>query len=108
MEAYALLKAAIASDTGLTGTMLHIHGGMLIFLLARVLSGKPLGSFFPFTIVLILEIVNEVIDYMNHDMSHSDWHWAGAQLDFVSTLFWPFVLSFGVLLRPLPTKFRSE
>jgi hypothetical protein len=96
LEFYAAIKDAIGNDTGLGNTILHIHGGMLVFLIARLISGRSIGTFLPFTAVLVLELLNEGIDRINH----GSWRWDDTLIDLVSTLFWPFVLSVAVRLRP--------
>lgn len=95
-EFYAVIKDAIADDTGLGNTILHIHGGMLVFLIARLISGRSIGTFVPFAAVLALELVNEGIDRINH----GGWRWSDTMVDLASTLFWPLVLSLAVRLRP--------
>lgn len=94
---FATIKEAIADDTGFADTVLHIHGGLLIFLLARLITRRSIGSFIPFAWVLVLELLNEGIDRFNHGL----WRWDDMTNDVVNTLFWPFVLSLAVRLRPL-------
>lgn len=97
---YAAIKDAIANDTGLANTILHIHGGLLILLLTRLVTGRQLGSFIPFAAVLTLELLNEVMDRINH----GSWRWEDTIGDLASTLFWPFVLSLAIRLRPVRAK----
>ena len=85
---YAAIKDAIQNDTGFANTVLHI---------ARLVSGRQLGSFIPFAVVLALELLNEGIDRVNH----GSWRWDDTISDIVNTLFWPFVLSLGIRLRPV-------
>lgn len=63
---YATLKEAIQNDTGLANTILHIHAGMLILCLARIVLRKRLGTMAPFLSVVVVELLNEAIDYSNH------------------------------------------
>ncbi|WP_448658029.1 hypothetical protein ACPVPU_11260 [Sphingomonas sp. CJ99] len=97
LQFYAVLKEAIQDDTGLANTLLHLHGGLLILIAARMATRKPLGTFIPFLVVLVLELLNEGIDRINH----GSWRWPDTTSDIVNTLFWPFVLSLGVRLRPI-------
>ena len=99
MEFYALIKEAIQLDTGLANTILHIHAGLLIMLVARIVTRRSLGSFVPFLAVAGIEGLNEIIDYVNH----GSWRWPDTISDLINTLFWPLVLSLGVSLRPLRT-----
>lgn len=94
---YAAIKDAIANDTGLANTILHIHAGLLILLMARLGTGRNLGSFIPFAIVLVLELANESVDRLNH----GSWRWPDTMSDVGNTLFWPFVLSLAIRLRPV-------
>lgn len=96
MDFYALFKEAIQQDTGLANAMLHIHAGLLILLLARVISGRSLGSFVPLSAVILLELLNELIDRINH----GSWRWSDTAGDIINTLFWPTVLTLAVWLRP--------
>ena len=94
---YATFKEAIANDTGLANTILHIHAGMLILMGARIVTRRSLGTFIPFAAVLALELANEIIDWVNH----GSWRWEDTASDIVNTLFWPFLLSLAIQLRPM-------
>ncbi|HEY0622344.1 hypothetical protein [Sphingomonas sp.] len=94
---YAMFKEAIADDTGLANTILHIHAGMLILMAARIATRRSLGTFVPFTAVFVLELANEIIDRVNH----GSWRWDDTASDVVNTLFWPFLLSLAIRLRPM-------
>lgn len=86
----------IGDGTGLPDSILHIHAGMAVFLLVRLASGRSLGTFIPFVFVVLAEAANEVLDYMVYG-----WRPADTYLDIANTLFWPFVLSLAVRLRPM-------
>jgi len=96
-EIIEFIKTAIRHDVGLADIILHIHGGLLILMVARIVSRRSLGSFIPFTCVLVLEVVNEVADRLHY----GSWRWEDTTSDFLNTLFWPFVISVGVRLRPM-------
>ena len=97
MDFYALFKEAIQQDTGLANAMLHMHSGLLILLVARVISGRSIGSFVPLSAVILLELLNELIDRINH----GSWRWSDTGGDILNTLFWPTVLTLAVWLHPL-------
>jgi len=42
----------IGDGTGLSDTILHIHAGMLVLVVARVIMRRSLGSFVPLLVVL--------------------------------------------------------
>lgn len=99
----------IGDGTGLPDSILHIHAGMIVLLVARVLSGRSLGSFIPFAFVVVAEFGNEFLDYLNFG-----WRTADTLTDLANTFFWPFVISLCVRLRPMtardfrPTRYVSD
>lgn len=86
----------IGDGTGLPDAILHIHAGLAILLLVRLVSGRSLATFIPFAAVVIAETGNEVMDYLVYGLRTAD-----TLADFGNTLFWPFVISLGVRLRPM-------
>jgi hypothetical protein len=88
----------VGANTGLTDPMLHIHAGLAILLLVRVVSKRSLGTFISFWFVLAAELANELMDYLVNGLLLAD-----TLSDLGNTLFWPFVISLGVRLRPLAT-----
>jgi hypothetical protein len=86
----------IGDGTGLPDAILHIHAGMIILMLVRLLSRKSLGTFIPFAFVLIAELGNETMDYLNYGM-----RWADTLSDIANTVFWPAVISLAIWLRPM-------
>ncbi|VXC90112.1 hypothetical protein [Sphingomonas sp. AX6] len=87
----------IGDGTGLPDTILHLHAGMAIFLIARVLSGRSLGSWLPITIVLIAALGKEVADRF----VYGSWRWYDTPYDVLATMFWPTMLWLGIRIRPL-------
>lgn len=86
----------IGDGTGLPDAILHIHAGLAIMVLVRLLSRRSLGSFIPFGVVLLAELLNELLDCLHYGL-----RWNDTIADVGNTLFWPFVISLGVRLRPL-------
>lgn len=86
----------IGDGTGLPDALLHVHAGLAILILMRMISRRPLGSLVPLAAVVLAEAGNEVMDYLNYGMRTAD-----TLADIGNTLFWPFVISLGVRLRPL-------
>ena len=87
----------IGDGTGLPDTLLHVHAGMLILMLARVVTRRSLGSFVPLAFVALAEGANEVMDRLDY----GSWRWPDTTSDIVNTLFWPTIICLGVRLRPL-------
>lgn len=86
----------IGDGTGLPDSILHIHAGLTILLLVRLVSGRSLGTFIAFAVVVLAEFGNELLDYLNYGLRVED-----TLSDIANTLFWPFVISLAVRLRPM-------
>ncbi|MFD1960744.1 hypothetical protein ACFSHP_20235 [Novosphingobium panipatense] len=91
----------IGDGTGLPDAILHIHAGLAILLLVRLVSGRSLGTFIPFAAVVLGEFGNELLDYLHYGLRVGD-----TLSDIGNTLFWPFVISLAVRLRPMPARDR--
>ncbi len=87
----------IGDGTGLPDTILHIHAGMAVLLLARLVTGRSLGTLVPLGCVALAEGANEVLDRVEF----GSWRWADTLSDVGNTLFWPTVICLAVRLRPL-------
>lgn len=87
----------IGDGTGLPDTILHLHAGMAVFLIVRVLSGRSLGSWLPITMVLIAALGKEVADRIVYE----SWRWYDTPYDVLATMFWPTLLWLGIRIRPL-------
>jgi len=96
-ELYHRLIDWIGDGTGLPDTLLHIHAGMALLMLARVVTGRSLGTFIPLSVVVLAEAANEVLDRLHF----GSWRWADTSVDVINTLFWPTVICLGIRLRPL-------
>lgn len=84
----------IGDGTGAPDTILHIHAGMAILLLARVVTGRSLATPLPLACVYLAEAANEVLDRFGHGAWMPD-----TLSDIVNTVFWPTVLFVGLRLR---------
>lgn len=87
----------IGDGTGLPDTILHIHAGMLLLILARVITRRSLGTFVPLAVVIAGEVANETLDRM----FYGSWRWDDTLVDFANTVFWPAIICLGIRLRPL-------
>jgi len=94
---YARAINWIGDGTGLPDTILHLHAGMAILLLARIVTRRSLGSFIPLSFVALAELLNEVLDRLNY----GSWRWPDTTADVLNTLFWPTVICIAVRIRPL-------
>jgi hypothetical protein len=91
----------IGDGTGLPDTILHIHAGLAVLMLARVATRRSLGSFVPLSFVVAAEAANELLDRLHY----GSWRWPDTSNDIVHTLFWPLVICLGVRFRPMLRRF---
>ena len=87
----------IGDGTGLPDTILHIHAGMAVLMIARLVTRRSLGSFVPWSVVVVAEGFNEVMDRLQY----GSWRWSDTLSDIGNTLFWPTVICLGIRLRPM-------
>ena len=85
----------IGDGTGASDALLHVHAGLAILFLARLLTRRSLATPVPFLFVVAAELANEVMDRL----SFGAWRVEDTMLDIANTLFWPFVLMIGLRLR---------
>ena len=76
-------------------SLAHVHGGMAVLLLARLITRRSLSTPLPLLCVVAAQLLNECIDRY----THGSWRWADSIGDTVNTLFWPTVLFIGLRLR---------
>ncbi len=94
----------IGDGTGLSDTILHIHAGMAVLMIARLVTRRSLGSWVPLSVVMVAELFNEVMDRLIY---HS-WRWPDTLGDVANTLFWPVALFVGIRLRPMLERRRGR
>lgn len=86
-DQYAAIKRAMSDATGATEDLLHVHFGLLIFIVVAVVFRRRLHSAWPVTIVWAFALANEAVDYFAEG-----WVLVPSVLDVVNTVFWPTVL----------------
>ncbi|VVT07179.1 conserved hypothetical protein [Sphingomonas sp. EC-HK361] len=87
----------IGDGTGLPDTILHIHAGMAVLMLARIVTRRSLGTLVPLSVVIAAEAGNEILDRLHF----GSWRWDDTLSDIGNTLFWPTVICIGIRLRPM-------
>lgn len=92
---YASVILAIGDGTGMADSLLHVHAGMAVLLLARMVTRRSLASPWPLLVVCAAELANEVMDRLHY----GSWRWADTLADVANTLFWPTVLCLGLHWR---------
>ena len=92
---YQELITAIGDGTGASDSLLHVHAGLAILFLARLVTRRSLATPIPFLVVLAAEVANEIMDRL----TYGSWRVADTSLDMFNTMFWPFVLMVGLRWR---------
>ena len=92
---YLALVTAIGDGTGASDSLLHVHAGLAILFLARIVTRRSLATPIPFLVVVAAEAANEIMDRLNY----GSWRLDDTSLDLANTLFWPFVLMVGLRWR---------
>ena len=87
----------VGDGTGLPDTILHVHAGMAVLLVARLVTGRSLGTLIPLSVVVAAEGANELLDRIHY----GSWRWSDTLGDVANTLFWPIVICLAVRLRPM-------
>jgi hypothetical protein len=85
----------IGDKTGASDTLLHVHAGLAVLFLARLITRRSLATPIPFAIVCLAEAFNETMDWL----ALGSWNWAHTLSDVAHTLFWPLVLMLGLRWR---------
>lgn len=94
-ESYRLLVQSIGDRTGAPDSLLHVHAGMAVMFLARVVTRRSLATWTPFLVVLAAALAKEAVDRL----AHGAWRMPDTIFDIINTIFWPLVLMIGLRWR---------
>ncbi|NIJ36452.1 hypothetical protein FHR22_001101 [Sphingopyxis panaciterrae] len=95
IEFYRPLSGNLSTSTGASDSLLHVHGGMVVLFLARIVTRRSLATWTPFLFVLAAAIAKEVADRI----AHGAWRMPDSAFDALNTIFWPFILMIGLRWR---------
>jgi len=76
---------AIAAFADMPRPLLHVHAGMVIYLLSLLLLGTRRGSLVAVLLTVGLAVMHEVMNRL----FHGSWRWEDTTKDLVLTMFWP-------------------
>ena len=100
------LKDLAASDLGLAKDALHVYGAVAIQIAAALLFRRSLGSWLPWFVVLVAELLNEWGDmWFGEEAQIKQWQIDGAKHDLLNTMILPTVLL--LLVRYAPSLFKT-
>ena len=89
---FAGIKVLIETYSGLEKDALHIHGALLLYLLAMIAFRQTRRSRFPWLVVLGVELANEAYDLRFQYLSKIPFLWGESAKDLWNTMLWPTVL----------------
>ena len=89
---YAQIKLLIEQYSGLEKDALHIHGALLLYILAMFAFRQSRRSRFPWLFVLAIELLNETLDLRRNGLAPMAWQESAK--DLWNTMLWPTVLLF--------------
>lgn len=95
LHAYAQLSRMIEKSTGASDSLLHVHGGLAVMFLARILTRRSLASWTPFLFVVAAALLKEGGDRL----AHGTWRMPDTLLDIINTISWPLILMLGLRWR---------
>ena len=85
---YGEAKRVLETWTGASQELLHVHAGLLIFVIAALVLRKKFRSPIPLALVAVFAVLNELVDWINGPPANAlEPYW-----DFANTVFWPCVL----------------
>lgn len=97
---YTAMIRAIGDGTGLADSLLHVHAGMAVLIIARIITGRSLSTPLPLLVVALAEAANEILDRLHY----GSWRLEDTTSDIINTLFWPTIIFLGLRFRPIRDK----
>lgn len=85
---YAALKHKLAAFTGAQEDLLHVHAGLLIFVVAALILRRKMRSPVPLIVVIVFAAANELLDQISGEPATP----LEPYVDFANTVFWPAIL----------------
>lgn len=85
-------KLAIVTFTDLGRDALHVYAGLATLFLSALIWRKPLRSWLPWLMVLLVAVVAELLDLRDDAATHGNLRWGASAHDIVNTLVWPSVI----------------
>ena len=85
---YHETKQRFSHFTGASENLLHVHAGLLIFVVAALVLRRHMRSPYPLLCVLFFALANEGLDVLSGTPSKP----LEPYIDIVNTVFWPLML----------------
>ena len=94
-DLYHQFVQSLSDETGASDSLLHVHAGMAVLFLARLITRRSLATPIPFLAVCAATLANEVMDWLYIGYVRMP----DTAFDVLHTLFWPFMLMIGLRWR---------
>lgn len=85
---YVEAKQGLGEELGASEALLHVHVGLLLFVVTALLLRRRMASLLPISVVAVLALANELVDWFGPSPA-PPWR---AAIDFLNTVLWPLVL----------------
>lgn len=85
---YSEIKRGIEAWTGASQELLHVHAGLMIFVLASLVLRRQFHSPIPLALVAVFALFNELLDWINGPSAYG----FEPYRDIANTVFWPSIL----------------
>ncbi|HEX8579520.1 MAG TPA: hypothetical protein VF655_07985 [Allosphingosinicella sp.] len=92
MSAFQVAKLELVAALGLAKDALHIYVGLAVFLLAAILTRRPLRSLVPIGAVAVVAVAGEAWDMLDTAQAGQRLRWDKSWHDLWNTIFWPAAL----------------
>ena len=97
-------KLFVEHSIGFSFDVLHVLAGMIALLLVAVLLRRPVSSWWPWSVVLVVAIMNELLDLSVEQWPNPGMQYGESVKDLLLTMVLPTVLL--VTARKLPRLYR--
>ena len=106
-SAFASLKEVIESSSHLSADALHVHIGLVLFLIGAALMRSERRFLYSLGWLLAICLVGELFDLSKAYSEGSRLRWLGSAKDLVNTMLWPAAWVFGSPLAARVLRLRA-
>lgn len=106
IDSWYNMKIFIEHATRIEHGTLHVIAGILVWLLIALLSRRSIGSWIPWTAVLVVIMWNETVDVFKEPWPERAMQYGEAARDILLTMFVPTLFMFAA--RTLPQLFGRD
>lgn len=93
VHGWEIVKLWLEDSLQVTSEVMHIHLGLIAFVIGSLLWRGRLGGWAPLLFVLAIELLNELSDYGRYVLSGWPWRPGPTVMDIAQTMLWPLILT---------------